>query len=140
MKFDWLEFCRLVRHLPEVVSCDDEGLHRMLVQPVPPSRHTDDIGRPLPGSSLITEHPDLPNYRRVMDIRYRGCVDEDDKVGVRYFGQVVGFLESRSQSSRLQIVCLSTERECYEILYFADEAAVLLCPVRHLEGRNIERV
>ena len=73
-------FCNLVRSIPEAVSCMDVELHRMLIQPVPPARQTDEIGRPLPGSSLINEHPDLPNYRRVADIRRGLCAE----VGIRW--------------------------------------------------------
>ncbi len=121
-QLNWPEFCRLARSLPEVEACDDAELHRMLCQPSPPASYTDEIGRPLPGSSLISDHPDLPNYRRCSDIRRCGA----DEPALRYLDRIVGFLESHSDASQMWIVCLSTQKECYEILYFAQKQAALL--------------
>ena len=137
MKFEWSEFCRLVRGIPEVASCEDKDLHTMLALPNPPSRHTDGVGRPLPGSSLINEHPDVAGYRRVMSNRHRGCVEDGDDAGVSYHGRLVRFLESHPEASRLVIVALSTPNECYEVLYFADAKAAIFSPVRYLEGRKM---
>jgi hypothetical protein len=137
MHFDWSAFCRLVRSLPEVEACDDAELHKMLGGPVPPLKHTDEFGRPLLGSSLISEHPEPPNYRRIIDIRHR-FADDGDVVRNSYFGRLDGFLKSHSELSRIQIVCLSTERECYEVVYFPEAAAAFFFPVRHLEERKHE--
>jgi hypothetical protein len=139
MHLDWQEFCSLVRSLPEVAACDDAELHKMLFRVIAPSLRTDEFGRPLPGSSLMSEHPDLPNFRRVAEIRHQICNVAGDISGSKYFGRLVEFLKSHSELSRLQIVSLSTERECYEILYFPDVSEVLFSPVRYLEGRTIEQ-
>ena len=122
MHFDWSEFCKLVSSLPEVAACEDVELHRMLSQSSPPARHTDELGCPLPGSSLISDHQDLPNYRRCSDIRRRGA----DKPALDYLNRVVSFLDSYPYASQMWIVCLCTQQECYEILYFAQEKAMLL--------------
>ncbi|MDD5139599.1 MAG: hypothetical protein PHY43_04975 [Verrucomicrobiales bacterium] len=112
----------MARKLPEVAACVDEELHRMLSLPTPPPRHTDEFGTPLPGSSLILDHPDLPNYRRCSDIRRRGA--DDPALG--YLNRVVAFLDSHPTASQMWIVCLCTQKECYEISYFAQEKAMLL--------------
>ncbi len=122
MQLDWPEFCRLARKLPEVAACDDSELREMLSQPHPPARHTDEIGRPLPSSSLILDHPDLPNYRRCLDIRRRGA----DEPALGYLNRVVAFLDSHPTATQMWIVCLCTQEQCYEVLYFAHEQAMLL--------------
>lgn len=111
----------------------------MLSQTAAPSRRTDDVGRPLPGSSFIAEHPDLASYRRVMSIRHQGCVEDGDKIGAIYHGRLVRFVDAHL-ASQLFIVWLSTERECYEFLYFPREQTALFFPARYLEGRKIESV
>ena len=140
VKFDWSEFCSLARSIPEVASCMDDELRQVLVQPTPPARHTDKVGRPLPGSSLINEHPDLAGYRRVADIRRRICIEAGDGLAGRYLDRVVGFLKSHSAATQMWIVELSTQRECYEILYFAGEKTGLFSPTRYLEGRELEKI
>jgi hypothetical protein len=139
MNFDWLEFCALVRSIPEVTACADGELHRMLTKPTPPSRQTNEVGAPLSGSSLINEHPDPASYRRVMDVRCRGCVEDGDEVGANYHVRLVQFLESHPEGSGLFIVDLSTSVECYEFLYIPVAKAALFSPVRHLEGRKMKR-
>jgi len=125
--------------MPEVVACSDAELHAMLSQSAPPSRHTDDVGRPWPGSGWIAEHPNLPNYRRVMRIRHQVCVEACDDIGALYCGRIIGFIDAHAPL-RLLIVVLSTERDCYEFLYSAGEQAALFSAVRFLEGRSIESI
>ncbi len=122
MQLDWPEFCRMARKLPEVAACVDAELHRILSMPTPPPRHTDEFGAPLPGSSLILDHPDLPNYRRSSDIRRRGA----DEPALSYLNRVVAFLDSHRTESQMWIVCLCTQKDSYEILYFTQEQAMLL--------------
>jgi hypothetical protein len=138
VKFNWLQFCRLLRSLPEVVACEDDELRTMLIQPTPPFKKVDEIGRPMPGSSLINEHPDLSNYRRVTNIRHQGCIENGDTVGARYFGRLIEFLNDRANDPNLLIVCLSTDQECYEVLYSPDAPAALFSRVRYLEGSRQE--
>jgi len=136
MKFDWPEFCATLRSSADYLACDDTELRAMLARPTPPLEHTDEIGRPLPGSSLVSEHPDLPNYRRVAAIRHQLAVDAKDALGIAYSWRVLQFLESYPGDSPFFIVTLSTKRECYETLFFPSARLLTFAPVKYLEGRN----
>src|ERR1043166_2579948 len=136
MRCDWQHFSVKLRELPNCKNLNDQELQSMLLRATPPPENTDEIGTPLPGSSLISEHPDLPNYKRIEAIRYKIALDDGDTLGAAYSSRVLAFLRSHPDDSPLFFVNLSTQLECYQTLYFPSSDSLLFSRVRYLEGRN----
>ncbi len=60
--FVWNDFSAVALDSVERSSTRDEELRSVLTQRFAPAEATNEVGQPLPGSAVICQHPDIPNY------------------------------------------------------------------------------
>ena len=118
--FSWLNFCQVAISLLQEDSRGDSRLLGMLSSPTCPAKNVDEVGRPLPNSSIIREHPDPANLRRVFGLR-RDLAKETGYLDyVDYANSFLAFLDDNSPftaTNPLFFVVIRTDCGSYEYLY-----------------------
>lgn len=130
--FSWPLFAKVALASNSELIAVDSRLAAMLLFNAPGAEQVDEVGRPLPNSVLIREHPDVFNFRRVIDIRLELARNNSDDNYVAYAEGVKEFLNSERGSADLYVILIATDMHVYEILYFSNCDSVLIsivdCP------------
>jgi hypothetical protein len=115
--FRWNEFTELARECASAFCANDERLTLILAASAPLSERTDDIGKPLPESVSINEHPDPANFKRALGIRRDIAKGKGQSHYVAYSDSVLSFLNGIPQNDPLFVVLIATAGRTYEFLY-----------------------
>jgi hypothetical protein len=133
--FSWSEFCSAAHDSISPMAAQDDELNKLVSASSPPDRKVDEVGRPFANSSLIKEHPDPVNYRRIVSIRRKSAEDEGNCVYVDYSKQVEDFLDRFwpfSNTNPLFVIWIATHKDVYEFLYVPSKAHANGWRVGHL--------
>jgi hypothetical protein len=133
----WPIFGKLALSVVEAGTDDD--LREILTDASQPPRVVDDVGRPLPNSALINQHPDPNNYSRIIKIRRAIAVDKKEQDYIKYADAIITFLDSFgpfSESDPLWLILIATHKNQYEFLYAPKTNAITGMPVGHLNNSD----
>jgi hypothetical protein len=110
------------------LAAEDRELRSILSQPHPPAVVTNDIGQPSPGSVVICQHTDIPNYKRMIGIRRQIAAEKHYRNYVSYADSVLGFLDSTPGLATLFVVVIATDSNLYEFLFSPETRRILGAP------------
>lgn len=125
--FSWNEFSTAALAM-EGLGTNDAELRSILRQPHPPAEATNEFGQPICGSAVIRQHPDVPNYKRIIQVRKQIAVEKNDQEYVSYADQIQTFLNSVQGPFVLFVVVIATGANLYEFLFLPETRRILAAP------------
>ena len=130
--FNWKEFAACSRQSASAFCAADKHLAATLAAPEPLARRTDKVGKPLPESVSINEHPDVPNFRRALSIRRELARGNDPYIA--YAETAIRFLDTLGPNDPLYVVLVATTSGVYEFLYESTNQRASVSEVSRLEN------
>lgn len=137
--FSWQTFSPLARTCIANAGIVDEALQRILSAASPPPDQTDEIGRPLLNCWRSSCHPDLANYKRIMQIRRSLAAEEGYSKYTTYTDHILGFVDQMAESDDLFIVLIVTEGGSFEFLYAPSTQKIMVSEVSQLPAEKPEK-
>ena len=126
--FDWNTFSAAAVARLESESFNDDELRSILALSHPPAEATDEVGRPLIGSAVIHQHPDIQNFRRIIGIRKQIAEEKGARDYVLYANQIQSFLNSFPTSLTLFVLLIATHKDLYEFLFVPGTRNIFVAP------------
>jgi len=115
--FSWLEFSTVARECADALCRHDHRLAAILSAPQPIGEQTDEIGKPLPESVGVHQHPDVANFKRVISVRRATAEETAQPDYVAYANRTLAFLNTLGAGDDLYLVQVTTNLGSYEFLF-----------------------